>query len=229
MKWIGFHSWNPKQTVWKHLKTFKMWNMVTGTLPETNIFAPEKRPGPKRTWIIFQPLILRGYLSFREGTCFTMTIFWMLLLMFPCQPPDVNFAAFWGHTSVSTHTKVHWWHSWLQTLDAENKSHASLARGQDVQTKKWRCWKLQKKKTWAYKSTYHVHYHCFLAIILFFFSYRCFMACRGFEPSVWRKKIGPLGDDSMMFIRISCVSCQILWNIQCQSCVLPRLYAHIVL
>ena len=31
--------------------------------------ATENRPGPKRKWIIFQSLIFRGYVSFREGSC----------------------------------------------------------------------------------------------------------------------------------------------------------------
>ncbi len=37
------------------------------TLPETNIFAPENRPGPNRK-VVFQPSIFRGEnVSFREG------------------------------------------------------------------------------------------------------------------------------------------------------------------
>ena len=38
------------------------------TLPKTNIFAPENRPGPKRK-VVFQPSIFRGYVSFRECSC----------------------------------------------------------------------------------------------------------------------------------------------------------------
>ena len=38
------------------------------TLHETNIFAPENRPGPKRK-LVFQPSIFRCYVSFREGIC----------------------------------------------------------------------------------------------------------------------------------------------------------------
>ena len=53
---------------WNHgRRSFQ--NIYTYTFPETNIIAPENRPGPKRN-LIFLPLFFRGKLavSFREGT-----------------------------------------------------------------------------------------------------------------------------------------------------------------
>jgi len=50
----------------------------------------------------------------------------------PCPNPPQNVnvqylrLAFWGRTSVSTHTTVHLWHSWLQTW--ERHTQAWLAR-----------------------------------------------------------------------------------------------------
>ena len=64
-----------------------------------------------------------GYNLKNEGNVF-LDIFGRIPLLFTTywgdlhvNPPDVNFAAAsWGRTSVSTHTTVHLWHSWLQTL-----------------------------------------------------------------------------------------------------------------
>ena len=61
------HKVNTSRRTRRELDVSAIWNLQTYRLPETNIFAPENRPGPKRKLVLQLSICRCENVSFRGG------------------------------------------------------------------------------------------------------------------------------------------------------------------